>query len=85
MTYSSSRGKNNSLAFPSSIADREFPGKENKLFLIITIAQLFVCLCCYFKHNYPAVVMQKFTVEFGLGQDATTDDKAILLIAHVKS
>lgn len=26
-----------------------------------------------------------YTIEFGLGQDATTDDKAILLIAHVES
>lgn len=27
---------------------------------------------------------QKSTIEFGLGQDATTDDEAILPIAHIE-
>lgn len=84
MTYSSSRVRNNSLAFPSSIADREFPGEGNNLFaIIIIIAQLFFCLCCYFTDTVT-IVTQKPTIEFGLGQDATTDDEAILLIAHIE-
>lgn len=35
--------------------------------------------------NAHAVVTLISTIEFGLGQDATTDDEAILLIAHIES
>lgn len=39
----------------------------------------------FHRHRGHVIVTQKSTIEFGLGQDATTDDEAILLIAHVES
>lgn len=57
MIYSSSRVRNNSLAFPSSIADREFPGKRNKITNYYYAAFLFMLL--FHRHNGHVVVIQK--------------------------
>lgn len=43
MTYSSSRVRNNSLAFPSSIADKEFPGEGKNYSQLLLLPNFFVC------------------------------------------
>lgn len=79
MIYSSSRGKSKSLAFPSSIADSEFP-LRNDTEVITSIAKVLKSLygCIW------TAAWNLHTIKFGFGQNASTNAESIFLIADVE-
>lgn len=79
MTYSSSLFRNISLTLPSRIADTELPTTprgDDDVYCTVVEAK---CRSCFSERFNTS------TIKFGLGQDASSDRKAIFSVADVES